>query len=306
MYADVLGRQGLAEYRRLAQSEWSKLPPLAPGAGRHSYDHDRYRLTSIMESLAKASGDIEQLVAVKSKDLSSAYCFLQIAEVYKQAGLRDEALRWAERGLKEFTERPDARLEDFVADEYHRRRRHDEAMALIWRQFECQPGLHAYMHLKKHADRARQWSVWRQKALEFAHRRIGEALRRSHSQDRWAYHRPVDHSLLVEIFLWEKDAESAWQEAQVGGCSNTLWMTLARHREKDHPADALAIYRKQIDPLVSQTNNDAYREAAGLIRTIRQLMIRLDQKDQFTAYLNEVRTTHKRKRNFMAMLDRLD
>jgi uncharacterized Zn finger protein len=110
----------------------------------------------------------------------------------------------------------------------------------------------------------------------------------------------------VEIFLWEKDAESAWQEAQVGGCSNTLWMTLARHREKDHPADALAIYRKQIDPLVSQTNNDAYREAAGLIRTIRQLMIRLDQKDQFTAYLNEVRTTHKRKRNFMAMLDRLD
>ncbi|MBI1367098.1 MAG: hypothetical protein GC162_00440 [Planctomycetes bacterium] len=305
-YADVLGKKGLTEYRRLAQSEWDKLPPLAPGQDRHSYDHNRYRLTSIMESLARASGDVEKLVAVMSKDLSSAYRYLQIAKVYQQDGQPDAALKWAECGLKEPAGRPDERLEDFVADEYHRRRRHDEAMALIWGQLERSPSLHTYTHLKKHADQAKEWSNWRQKALELVHRRIGEAQRRPHSQDRWAYHRPMDHSLLVEMYLWEKDAESAWQEAQVGGCSNTLWMTLAKHREKDHPADALAIYRKQIDPMVNQTGNDAYREATGLVRTIGQLMIQLGERKQFAAYLAEVRATHKRKRNFMKMLDRLD
>jgi hypothetical protein len=32
----------------------------------------------------------------------------------------------------------------------------------------------------------------------------------------------------------------------------------------------------------------------------------LGQQDQFTQYIAEVRKTHKPKRNFMAMLDRLD
>ena len=57
-------------YRQLAQAQWDKLPTLAPGDDRDSYEHGRYRLTSLMESLARASGDIEQLVAIMSKDLS--------------------------------------------------------------------------------------------------------------------------------------------------------------------------------------------------------------------------------------------
>jgi uncharacterized Zn finger protein len=306
-YADVLGEKGLAVYRQLAQAQWDKLPALAPGDDRHSYDHDRYRLTSIMESLARASGDIEQLVAIMGKDLSSSYKFLQVAEAYKEAGQRDKALEWAHRGMKEFAKQPDERLEDFIADEYHRLRRHDEAMTLIWGQFERRTDLHTYTHLKEHADRAKQWPAWRLKALEFVQKITGDAIRKPRpQQDRWTHYRPPDHSLLVEIHLWEKDAESAWQEAQVGGCSNSLWMQLAQHREKDHPADALAIYRKQIDPIVSRTNNEAYREATGLLRTIRQLMTRLGQQDQFTAYLADLRKTYKPKRNFMAMLARLD
>ena len=30
-YADVLGEKGLAEYRRLAEEEWAKVPTLGPG-----------------------------------------------------------------------------------------------------------------------------------------------------------------------------------------------------------------------------------------------------------------------------------
>jgi len=48
--------------------------------------------------------------------------------------------------------------------------------------------------------------------------------------------------------------------------------------------------------------NDAYREAAKLIRKIRKLMARLGRQDEFPPYLESVRKTHKPKRNFMAML----
>ena len=36
-----------------------------------------------MGDLAKESGDIEALVAIKSRDLSNSYDFLNIAEIYK-------------------------------------------------------------------------------------------------------------------------------------------------------------------------------------------------------------------------------
>ena len=111
-------------------------------------------------------GGLEALVAIKSRDLSSAWNFLQIAETYREAREYDLALEWAERGLKAFPQRTDARLREFLATEYHRRRRHDDAMALVWTGFCEAPYLEQYRNLKSHAERAGAWPAWREKALE--------------------------------------------------------------------------------------------------------------------------------------------
>ena len=71
-----------------------------------------------METLAKQSGNVEELVAVKSRDLSLAWHFLEIAEIYRNAKNRDMALEWAERGLAAFPVRTDSRLRDFLIEEY--------------------------------------------------------------------------------------------------------------------------------------------------------------------------------------------
>jgi uncharacterized Zn finger protein len=164
-YADLLGSAGVAAYRRLADAEWKKLPALKPG-DREGYDGPRFRLTSIMEALARTRGDVDALADIKAKDLSSAYHYLGIAELYREAKRPNEALDWAERGLKAFPETGDMRLLEFIADEYHRRKRPDEALALIWRPFETNhPALADYQRLKKHADRAKVWPHWRERAL---------------------------------------------------------------------------------------------------------------------------------------------
>jgi uncharacterized Zn finger protein len=302
-YADVLGEKGLALYRKLAEAEWTKVPTLGPGRDDSGKYGKRFRITHIMETLARQTGDVEAVVAVKTRNLSSAYDYLQIAETYKNAGKRDLALEWAERGVKAFRERTDSRLREFLAEEYHRRKRHDEAMALIWAEFTESPNLEKYQVLKAHGERVGQWKPWREKAFEYLREHIAGA--KSESQkDRWAWYRKVDHSELVRIFLWEKDVEAAWCEAQEGGCSNNLWLELAAKREKEHPEDALPIYQGQIEPTVNGKNNEAYREAVGLLRKVRELMVRLGRKDDFTSYLNEVRVAHKPKRNFMKLLDR--
>ena len=224
-YADVLGRKGLAIYRKLAEAEWAKVPALGPGCDDPEKYGKRFRITHIMETLARQTGDVEAVVAVKKRDLSSAYDYLQIAEIYKGARQHDLALEWAERGVKAFSERTDSRLRDFLAGEYHRRKRHDEAMALIWAEFTESPSLKQYVNLKAHAERIGQWELWREKALEYLRERIGRA--KSESQkDRWAWYRKADHSELVRIFLWEKDVEAAWREAKRAAAQMTSGWSL--------------------------------------------------------------------------------
>lgn len=298
-YADILGKEGLEVYRRLAEERWARVRPLGPGGREPAFYGKRFRITQIMEVLARLTGDVEAIVAVKQRDLSSTWSYLQIAEVYQKAKKHDLAMQWAERGVKAFPQERDGRLTELLAAEYHRRRRHDEAMALVWADFEAMPQLEEYRKLRSHADQVGQWPRWRQKALELIRVRIEGAKRNARGRN-WII---ADHSVLVEIFLWEKDFESAWREARAGGCRDDLWRTLAVWLEKDHPQDAIPIYRKDVDGALKRMGNESYREAVRLLRKIHSLMRRMGQQEQFKRELAELRAAHKAKRNFMKLLD---
>ena len=303
-HAEVLGDVGIAHYRDLAETEWGSVKPLEPGDDDADRYGRRFRITRIMESLALLGGNIEELVAIKQRDLSSSYAFLEIAEAYRRAGDDDQALAWAEDGLQTFGKDPDSRLLDLLAELYHRGKRHDEAMALIWLQFERRPSLVTYQKLKRNAEHNESWSPWRQRALQHTRGAIDkEALKASAHSRRfgpWG-----DRSLLVEIFLWENDIEAAWQEAREGACSNFLWLELARRREQDHPRDAIVVYQTLVGPIVGRTDNRAYAEAIVLIRRMKKLMNGPGESEEFQQYLETLRTEFKRKRNFMKLLDEL-
>lgn len=310
-YGAILGKKGKEAYQTLARREWDALPPARAGRQGNSYEdwqsgasQRRYRLTQLMERMAEASGDLEALVAVKSKDLSEPYHYLAIAGLYREAKKFDQALEWAEKGLAAFETTPDWRLLEFVADEYHRRKRHEDAMALVWTEFSEHPFLERYKALKSHAERAKAWPAWREKALGLIRERIEKERARSAGKktSMWAP-APPDHSTLVEFLLWEGDVEAAWGEAVEGGCRDSLWMELARKREAEHPKDALRVYQEQIEPILDQKNNGAYEEAVKLLKKIKELMARTGKGEAFTGYLQRIRAEHKPKRNFMKLLD---
>lgn len=279
------------------------MPTLGAGQDDPEKYGKRFRITHIMETLARQSGDVEALAEIKKRDLSHAYAYLQIAEIYKEARKDDPALEWGERGLKAFPHRTDSRLRAFLAEEYHRRGRHDEAMAQVWAEWAESPGLQKYQTLKGHADRIGQWPAWREKALTFLREKIAQAKREA-AKNRWAWFPRADYSELVRIFLWEKNIEAAWREAKEGGCSDDLWMALAAKWEKEHPEEVLPIYQGQIEPTLAQKNNLAYQQAVDLLRKIRGLMARLRRETAFTEYLASIRAAHKPKRNFMKLLDK--
>src|SRR5204863_682672 len=101
-YEGLLGEHGMDAYRRLAEAEWPGVPPLNPGERDRQEFGRRYRLTRVMEQLALRTGDVEELVAVKCRDLSRPDRFLDIARIYLEHGDTAEAVEWAERGEKAF------------------------------------------------------------------------------------------------------------------------------------------------------------------------------------------------------------
>ena len=298
-YQDVLGAKGLVVYRKLAEAEWAKVPALAPGQDDRERYTKRFRITNTMEDLA--AGDFDELVKIKSKDLSSGYCFLKIAELCIEHKKTDDAIVWAEQGIKAFPNRCDSRLREFLAGLYQKRGRHDDALELLWLNFAESPGTESYATLKVGAKKASREVEYRERAKSLLRDKLKPVKpeRLYTASDRFG---PRALSMLVEIHILDDDLESAWKDACEGGCSDGVWLTLAGKLEKEHPERALTIYQAQVEPTLAGKDKRAYEEATDLLKHVASLMKRL-KRDDFPHFLARVRFAHKAKRNFMKLLD---
>ena len=304
-YAAVLGDKGRARYRALAEERWNRLPALEPGV-KEDFTNARFHLTHIMEQLARAESNLDALVKIKTKDLSRPFHFLEIARLYAEAGRSDEALAWAEQGMRAFRDNPDRALREFTAEEYHQRGRHGDAIALMWAQFEECPCLGDYQKLKAHADRASAWPEWRPRALEKLQPNSKAPSGKVQGVRGGVSRTEPDASEWVKVYLWEGDAEAAWQEAKRWGCERHLWITLANERQNNHPEDAIPVYQQEAERLVEEKNNRSYEESIGFLARVKTLMSKMGQEPHWGSYIAEIRTRHKPKRNFIAMAARLD
>lgn len=302
-YATVLGKEGVAEYRRLAQEEWEALPALRSGQEERSYSSRRFRITHIMETLAEMSGDVDAVAAVLARDQSSPYQFVRIAELYRNAGRFDDALNWAEKGLA-MHGGSDSRLVEAAAEEYHRAGRGEDAVRVAWNAYDAAPTLRTYGQLAEQATRAARWPDWHDKALALLRGRIAHQDRNpARGRGRRWVATGADNSSLVEVLLFDDDVEQAWAEAKAAGCRRDLWLELARRREGEHPLDAIPIWQGEIERIIDAKNNQAYSQAVGLVLRVRRLMIAADRDADFRPYTTKLRATHKPKRNLMKLFD---
>ena len=296
-YREVLGPQGMHRYRQLADAEFAKLKPLE---AKDPYNSRRSTLMRMLEQVAQASGDLDELVAIKSRDLSSAYRYLDIAQVCSGAGQQDKALQWAERGLKAFPEQTDNRLRDFLVAAYLPLKRNDEALQLTWLQFVERPSLAHYQKLNDLAGQLGVWPAQRERALTT----LAEAIAREAAPSgpyKPQASRP-NYSLRLEIALWEGNLDEAWKTAHAGDCSQQLLVQLAGKLEASRPHDAINLYRRVVPSIINRTNNAAYEESTVLIRKIGALMKAQNQSAAFDDYVAQLRMQFKPKRNFIKLL----
>jgi hypothetical protein len=298
-YAAVLGDDGLAAYRTLAEEHWADVPPLTTGDDPRNGFTDRFRIRTIMEHLAAATGGLDDLLEVMARDQSSGYAFLRIAEACQAHGRDDLALDWAERGRAAFP--AELRLLELLVDLHTAASRPAQALDTARELFTRAPSLATYRRLRACAESCDAWPDEREPALTG----LRDAIERQRSQTATSQSpwQRDDGSTLVEI-LSEDDANAAWTAAEAYGCRPDVELQLAKRRADQHPADALAVYRRHLDRALKPAKDHAYAEVARLLTLMRPLHQRLGQDADFARLVTQIRTEYKRRRNLIKRLDR--
>ena len=296
-YADSLGEDGMAEYRRLVEPAWARLGPATDARSS-----ERFRVREAMIGLALASGDPEQLIEARRHDLRTPDDYLEVARMLAASERADEAIDWARRGLDTFADRSSQTppLREFLARILRDRGDAASALDLFWDAFARAPSLVAYRRLLEEAGG--EASVWRDRSVRALQARVAEA--RAEDRARRSLVPSTPAGALVEILAYEGDIDMAWASARQHGCHDGMWLTLARARETTHPLDAIEVYEREVLAQIDRKKNDAYRAAVDLMARIRRLADDAGQSARFEALLDRVRTEHKAKRSLTALLDR--
>ncbi|MGW2640060.1 SWIM zinc finger family protein [Streptomyces sp. NPDC001348] len=281
-YAEVLGPSGLARVRQLAAEALRRRP--SGWAARY-----------LMERLVKAEGDIDALVALYAQDLDpSGATHLRIAEELESAGRADEALTWAERGLRDCAAETyiEGRLVDYVCARYAKAGRSADVVGVRRDRFRIERSLAAYQQLRSAAQAAECWGAERVAALA--------ALKEDARRERGGrYGGPV----LIDALLDDGDADAAWREAE-GVADDRQWEHLADLSRETHPAEALAVYLRLVERLKEPTGDRVYEHLARLLQGARDCHRVLGTQEAFTGYLAGLRAELKRRRKLMSILDR--
>lgn len=284
VYVDVLGEPGLAEYRRLAADAWTRLLPRSGGADS-SVDGRYGALRDILDFFAERDGDVDARIALRAKDLSSPWSYLQLAEFCLAQGRPDEALQCAEEGLWVFEDAQlDERLVAFTAGLLTKAGRNDDAEKVLWRAFEKSPSLKLYIQLVAAGGKAA-----RSRAIELLRVQLVK-------QPSTQWRHPAD--LLISVLAHDKAFDAAWAAVRDYGASLSAREALARASETSHPRQALEVYAERIDRLIDGGSNSAYAEAAKLLAHMAALRTSDAQVDHVAA----LKARFGRKRNFMKLL----
>jgi len=287
LYADILGESGLAELRRLAAAAWDKIPPLPGGRrAKDDFSSERGRLAAIMDFFAERDADDDARIAIRARDLSSPWRYLELARFCLSQGREADALRHAEDGLWLFEDDPpDERLTAFAVDLHLGAGRIGAAETLLWRAFDRQPSLDLYQRLR---------GIGGEAARDRAIAALRARLAKSPPQLRWSS--PAD--LLIRVLMAESLFTEAWDTAQDHDASGGLKEMLAQASETTHPREALAVYAARVDQLVDAGGNPNYEEACKLVARMGALR----GADEQAAHVLDLKTRFKTKRNFMKLL----
>lgn len=103
------------------------------------------------------------------------------------------------------------------------------------------------------------------------------------------------------MLLSEGEIDAAWDSANTVGCDERWWMTLAQARQRDHPADAIPIYQRDVVGSIAKKDKRGYKRAVEAMSRIQRLYDAAGDPSGWTDYVASVVLEHRLKPSLMKL-----
>jgi len=303
--SDVLSAWEEDLARRSADRHVEEAPQRATGRWFYSMT-DQWR--QIRQSIARARGDLDHLIALEGEKSERGQDTLGLAETLRDAGRLEEALDWVRKGgprahstLLDFlddaddSDSPAVRQALLEADILKRLDRREEARGILWDRFRdtlAPPILRAHLRaLPDFEDVAAE-----EKAMAVA----------------------LDHSVplvALRFFLdWKRpDLAARVVIAHRGAWSGSDWHILpaiAETLEAEQPLAATLLYRVLLEDILTRARSKAYPHGAKYLQILDRLgpasdadPARPQEMDVHATYRAALKANHGRKSGFWGLVE---
>jgi uncharacterized Zn finger protein len=279
----LLGEAGRHAFASAVESEFAALPQRTESRVPGERWGDEFSIADRMERLAEVRGEVDLLIRVIARDLSSGYSYARIVEICRKAGRRREAMQWAERGHKHH---PTWRgLRPLLAEEYQHAGLHDDALAVLWEDFcnEAQP--ESWKRLKEAA--ANRWLSYRERALTHVEKKERQVADGRH-----------DVSTRVMLLLSDGDSSTACELAEAHAVGISTLEHLARAVARERPRSAAGFLKRVVEAALPNLQARNYQYAVNQIRDV----VALDPGSEADAWVTELKARYKARRKLMELL----
>jgi uncharacterized Zn finger protein len=169
------------------------------------------------------------------------------------------------------------RSDEWLADYYRKYGTPEEAVEGQKRLFLNSPSVKAFENLQKVCRKTKNWPNIRAEVLA-------------------TLEREKKFSALIEVALHEEDVARALELLPhlMGWGGLDLKMRVAKAAEKDLPREAIKLYRERAEKEIEGRSRSSYHTAAGFLKNVKRLYIKLGDEAVWVDYIKGLRETHKR------------
>ncbi len=300
---------------------------LDPGSGMQgsgfSASYQRNRLLSCLLDACARAGWKDRMVPLLEAEADACQCHARLVDELLAAGDEERARAWCIRGYAStIAEAPGIahELQNRLCDMAQRHRRHDLVAAYAAQDFRERPSLQGYTDLRKAAERAICWPVVRDAALGYLESGTfpepgpwwplpAPEVERPAAGKKHLRAAVPNFPVLIEIAIAEQrldDAVSLHQRlCKLGGWHGQVDVRVAAAVAVSHPDTALGIRRALAQELIARAKPNAYEQAAGHLRAMRDILAREQRLAEWEQLIAQLRTQHRAKRRLLETLDTL-
>ncbi|WP_292391251.1 SWIM zinc finger family protein [Methanosarcina sp. UBA5] len=298
-----------------------------------SWERD-YVVDRFIDALRKA-GLSEEIIPISELEAERTGNYTRLIRELLDSGQKKKAEEWIYRGIKELREYEPGTAYELLQTLIEIKEKEENwsfVAALETEDFFRFPQLSSYIRMQKAAKNIGKWPEIREAALKYL--RNGE-LPASQTKNEEELSilpgilpktgllgasllkkiKPPVLDLLIQIAIQENNADEVvhWYEElkkSKGEAEKSrraiLEEEIANAVKDKYPAIAIEIWKNVAEDLISKTKVSSYEAASMYLRKIKGTLESIGMKEEWEAYLRQIREANRLKKKLLEILDRLE